>query len=78
MDNPAFVSFHDQNLNDLHTRSALKTAADVADKDGIQPADSGDTSVEKHAFEGDDPQKCAKCGLAKTAAAHQGQSADEG
>lgn len=71
MDIPTFKTFHDPNLTNLQTRSALKTAADVADKDGIQPADSGDTSVEKHAFEGDDLQKCDKCGLAKSAAAHQ-------
>lgn len=56
----------------------LKTADQVADKDGVQPADSGDTSVAKHAFQGDDPQKCSKCGLAKTAKAHEGQRGDDG
>ena len=53
------------------------SAADAADKGGIQPKDSGDTSVKKHAFEGKNLQKCGKCGMAVSAAAHQTRGDDE-
>lgn len=70
MDTPTFKSFHNPNLADLKERSALKTADQVADKDGLQPKDNGDTSVKHHAFKGDDPAKCETCGMSKNAVAH--------
>lgn len=67
----------DMTTREYSWRSAgLKTADEVADKDGVQPKDNGDTSVEPHKFVGNDPFKCEKCGMGKNAAAHQTRTYD--